>query len=246
VTPARAAAEAKRTLHRLARPAGEFDAQRYFRGADDLRFYNVGTATMREVARSIHAEHRDEWSIDEAMAFATLLMRDRHLEAKSVGIEVVARYRRTFAPPLLRAWKQWLASDYSSNWATTDAMSGYLIGPLLIRHPALADEMRAWSRHRNMWVRRASAASLISCVRRGDALDVAYDVARQLHPDPHDLIQKAVGWMLREAGKPDAARLKKYLRANGPSIPRTTVRYAIERFAPSERRTLLAATRTQH
>jgi 3-methyladenine DNA glycosylase AlkD len=83
-------------------------------------------------------------------------------------------------------------------------------------------------------------------VRRGDALDVAYDVARQLHPDPHDLIQKAVGWMLREAGKSDAARLKKYLRANGPSIPRTTVRYAIERFAPSERRTLLAATRTQH
>ena len=88
---------------------------------------------MRGLARSIHARHKDEWSIDDAMAFADVLIVDRHLEAKSVGIEVVARYRRDFTPRLLPAWKRWLAGNHSANWATTDAICGVLIGPLLAR-----------------------------------------------------------------------------------------------------------------
>jgi len=103
--------------------------------------------------------------------------------------------------------------------------------------------MRVWSRDRNLWVRRASAVGLIALARKGEALDILYGVARQLHADREDLIQKAVGWMLREAGKADERRLENYLRANGPSIPRTTVRYAIERFPEGKRRTLLAITR---
>src|SRR4029077_6407531 len=110
-----------------------------------------------------------------------LLMPDRHLEAKSVGIEVVARYRRQFAPRLLPAWKRWLARNYSTNWATTDAICGVLIGPLLVMYPALAPQMRGWSRYRNMWVRRASAVSLIPLARRDAQLDVVYDVAGTLH-----------------------------------------------------------------
>ena len=240
---AKAAAEARRELKRLARRSAEFDARRYFRGGGDLRFHNVGTTAMRGLARSIHERHRNEWSVDDAMAFADLLIQDPFLEVKSLGIEVVARYRRDFTPRLLSAWKRWLARDCSANWATTDAISCYLIGPLLLRHPDLAGDMRAWARHRNMWVRRAAAAGLIPSVRLGRALDVAYDVAQALHPDPHDLIHKAVGWLLREAGKPDAARLERYLRTNGATIPRTTVRYAIERFPPRARRALLAETR---
>jgi len=241
---ARAAAEARRELTRLARPSGDFDASRYFRGGGDLRFHNVGTTTMRALARSIYTEHRDEWSVDDAMALASLLMADPYLEVKSLGIEVVVRFRRDFAPRLLPTWKQWLARNQSTNWATTDAISCYLIGPLLLHYPERAPEMREWARHRNMWVRRAAAAGLIASVRRGRAMDVAYDVARRLHADPNDLIHKAVGWLLREAGKTDAARLERYLRATGPQIPRTTVRYAIERFPERTRRELLEATRS--
>lgn len=240
---AKAAADARRELKRLGRPAGEFDAGRYFRGGGDLRFHNVGTTAMRSLARAIHARHRHEWSIEEAMAFANQLIHDPYLEAKSVGIEVVVRYRREFTPRLLAIWKQWLARNYSTNWATTDSISCFLIGPLLLGHPELAGQMRAWARHRNMWVRRAAAVGLIPSARKGRALDVAYDVANRLHPDPHDLIQKAVGWLLRESGKSDEVRLERYLRTHGASIPRTTVRYAIERFSASARRALLVDTK---
>jgi 3-methyladenine DNA glycosylase AlkD len=177
------------------------------------------------------------------VAFADALIVDRHLEAKAVGIEVLARYRRAFTPRLLPQWKRWLAANYSANWATTDTICGALIGPLFVQHPRLAGRMRAWSRHPNMWVRRASIVGLIPLARKGEALDTLYDVAAQLHPDREDLIQKAVGWALREAGKADAPRLERYLRANGPSIPRTTIRYAIERFSPAARAALLVGTR---
>ncbi|HKB13343.1 MAG TPA: DNA alkylation repair protein [Vicinamibacterales bacterium] len=235
--------EARRALARMARPAAAFDASRYFRGAADLGFYNVGTGRMRALARSIHDAHRDDWSIDEAMAFADALIVDRYLEVKGLGIEVVARYRRDFTPRLLGAWKRWLAGNHSANWATTDAICGALIGPLIVRHPELDSRLRAWSRDRNMWVRRASIVGLIPRARQGGSLDLVYEIAQRLHADREDLIQKAVGWALREAGKADAPRLERYLRANGPSIPRTTVRYAIERFDAETRRDLMEATR---
>jgi 3-methyladenine DNA glycosylase AlkD len=240
---ANAAAAARRDLERLARPAGNFDASRYFRGSDELAFHNVGTAAMRALARAIYDAHRGDWRIGDALAFADALIVDRYLETKSVGIEVVARYRREFTPALLARWKRWLAGNHAANWATTDHICGTLVGPTLVRHPAAARTMRDWSRHSNMWVRRASIVGLIPLARQGEAQDLVYDIARRLHADDEDLIQKAVGWALREAGKSDAARLERYLRAHGPKIPRTTLRYAIERFPPAKRRTLLKVTK---
>jgi 3-methyladenine DNA glycosylase AlkD len=70
-----------------------------------------------------------------------------------------------------------------------------------------------------------------------------YQVAQRLHADREDLIQKAVGWTLREAGKTDMPRLERYLRANAAGIPRTTLRYAIERFPAAKRARLLKETR---
>ena len=198
---------------------------------------------MRALARTIVFVHRDVWTLDDALSFAGLLIRDRYLETKGVGIEALARYRRDFKPGLLATWHGWLADGHSANWATTDAICGMLIGPLLVAHPHLVPKVARWAGHRSLWVRRASIVSLIPLARRGQALDILYDVARRLHADREDLIQKAVGWALREAGKPDMQRLERYLLQNGPRIPRTTPRYAIERFPVVKRRRLLTATR---
>lgn len=225
------------------RPAGEFDASRYFRSSERLAFLNVGAQTVRRLARAVASEHRDDWSVDDAMSLAGVLIAKPQLEVKGAGLEVVVAFRRYLAPRHLTIFKRWLASDLSANWATTDLLSCGLIAPLLITHLELATTVGAWHRHRNMWVRRASAVSLVPLARKGLALDAAYATARALHPDPADLIQKAAGWLLREAGKTDRARLERYLVAQGPGIPRTTLRYAIEHFAPEARGRLLRVTR---
>lgn len=236
-------ASISRALRGLARPAGAFDASRYFRGGEALRFHNVGTPRVRALARSIYDAHRDEWSIDDALRLAGELIEDPYLETKGVGIEILARYRRDFAPKHLAVWKRWLSGNHAANWATTDAICGVLIGPLLSAHPELIPEVQRWSRHRNLWVRRASAVALLKPMAKGYGVDAAYEVALALHGDDEDLSQKAVGWMLREAGKYDAARLERHLRRYGAAIPRTTVRYAIERFPPEKRLELLSVTK---
>jgi len=240
---ARAAAQARRELRAQARPAGEFNPARYFRATERLAFLNVRTPVVRALGRSIAREHRAAWSVSDATAFADLMILDPHLEMKGVGIEALACFRRQFRPALLPTCKRWLAENRAANWATTDTICGALISPLLLAYPSLVTRMKPWTRHRNMWVRRAAAVSLVRLAARGLALDVAYEVADALQGDPNDLIHKAAGWLLREAGRTDPARLESYLRAHGPAVPRTTLRYAIEHFSAVKRRDLRHATR---
>ena len=89
-TPARAAASARRDIVRMARPSGAFDASRYFRGAVDLGFLNVGSGRVRALAKEMYRTHRDAWSVGAALACADALVRDRYLEVKGVGIELMA------------------------------------------------------------------------------------------------------------------------------------------------------------
>ncbi len=241
-TPRQTALAAKSALRKIAR-AHAIDYSHYLRADGPFLFLNTGTAPMRAVATSIYREQRNRWTASDALEFAKLLMIGRCFEFKAVGIEVLARFEREFTPSLLPVLKGWLADGLAANWATTDSLCGALLGPLVVRHPALADRLGSWTRHRSLWVRRASVVGLISSARKGQALDRLYHNAERLHGDGHDLIQKAVGWSLREAGKTDMPRLERYLRSHGRSIPRTTVRYAIERFPIVKRRALLIATR---
>ena len=233
------------SLEAHARPLDGFDPDRYFRTTRPTTFLNTGTPFQRGLGKALAREHRGNWNLSDAVALADLLVRDSRFEAKSVGIEVLACFHRMYTPAVLPVVKRWLAQDHCANWATTDSLCGYVIGPLLLTHPALIPVVTTWTSHRNLWVRRAAAVSLIKpAVKQGGAaLDAAFDVATGLRSDPHDLIHKAAGWLLRETGRVDADRLVRYLRDGGARIPRTTVRYAIERFPPSLRNDLLHATR---
>jgi len=82
-----------------------------------------------------------------------------------------------------------------------------------------------------------------SALTRGRHLDLAYALAGEHFADPEDLMHKATGWLLREAGKSDPKRLRRFLLQHGPSIPRTALRYSIERLSPADRAQLLRETR---
>jgi len=79
--------------------------------------------------------------------------------------------------------------------------------------------------------------------RKPGFLPAIYEISASIFPVDDDLVQKANGWLLREAGKADAARLERFLLEHGPAVPRTTLRYAIERFPPARRKALLLETK---
>ncbi len=218
-------------------------AKTFFKPDEKVAFYGVRTSRVRQIESELFKTVRRAWTLPEAMEFCDILVRNPYLEAKALGLLLLARYKKSFRPGLLKTAKSWLSASHCGNWATTDSVCPWIIAPLLERFPDLVPELKRWTSSGSLWLRRAAAVSLIPLARRGKHLEAAYAVARSLLADNEDLIHKATGWLLREAGKTNSARLESFLLRQGSRIPRTTLRYAIERFPEAKRKSILRRTK---
>lgn len=242
-TPAAIASEAVRRLRREADQGVARQAATYFKRSDTFAAWGVRAPAIRAIARDLHAQVAAIWEVDQALACCDILSARRQHEAKAVGVLLLGRYRDRFPSTLLRTVRTWILEGRFPNWAGIDLVSPELVTPLVARTPGVAQEVRRWARNRSLWLRRAAVVAFVTLARSGDHLDDAYGVVEDLLADPEDLIHKACGWLLREAGKTNPRRLERFLLAHGAAVPRTTVRYAIERFPLAARRRLLVATR---
>ena len=192
------------------------------------------TPTLRSIERELWEKVARRWTLADAIAYCDLMLAEPRLEAKGLGLLLLARQRRAFEPRLLATAKRWLALGRSANWATSDSLSSLVVAEILRRYPDRIPDGRGLDPFAQpLAPRRTAAVALVPLARKGRALDAAYRVVARLLSDGEDLIHKASGWLLREAGKTDPARLERFLLEHGPRVPRTTLRYAIERFAPA-------------
>ena len=115
-----------------------------------------------------------------------------------------------------------------NNWDLVDLSAPKIVGSWLLdkNNRSVLDGLAVSD---NLWERRIAIVSTFAFIRAGE-FDDTLRIAKVLLGDGHDLIHKAVGWMLREVGKRDVSILKEFLRENYSDLPRTTLRYAIERF----------------
>jgi 3-methyladenine DNA glycosylase AlkD len=240
LTPRRAAQDVIAELKRRADPKKAASYQRYFK--EKVAFYGLDTPTSKVLIKDMVARAKRSWTQREAVTFCNTMVRDPHLEPRGIGFQVVAAFVKEAGPELLPDIRRWLEKS-CGNWALVDNLAPSVLAPLVERHPDLIPEVVAWTESPNMWLRRGAAVTFVPLARHGKHLDTAYAVASRLFDDPEDLMHKAVGWMLREAGKTDMPRLERFLRAEGPRMPRTAVRYAIERFPKEKRARLLEVTR---
>jgi 3-methyladenine DNA glycosylase AlkD len=240
-TPAKMAPLCVRRLRTQADPVRAAGAQRYFK--DTIIAFGLTAPQVREHAGEAYRLIEGRWGVAEAIEFCGLMLANPHFEAKAVGVLVLEKFKKDFPKSLFRTIHGWLAADICDNWATVDTLCPTSLGALLERHPDLVRSIKAWTRSPNRWVRRASLVSFLKLTRKPAFLDDIYDISRSLFSDGDDLVQKANGWLLREAGKAGPARLEAFLAAHGPAIPRTTLRYAIERFDDKKRRAILVSTR---
>jgi len=241
--PAALAREVARLLAADADPARARQLLTYFKPHERVSFLGVRTARVREIVADVHARVRAAWKLKDVVAFAGMCVRRREMEVRGVGTALLGKYAKVYEACLLGRVRRWLSAGCLDNWASVDSMAGSVVSPLLERFPRLVPELTAWHTSRNPWLRRMSVVPLVPFARRGRHLDQAYGVVASLLGDGEDLMHKAMGWLLREAGKTDTGRLEAFLLTHGPAVPRTTLRYAIERFPAARRQELLAATR---
>ena len=243
MSPRQLVRDARAALRAAADPRVARSQKRFFKPWEKISLYGLKTPEVKRIERELYASVRKSWGFAEALAFCDLLMRDRHLESKAVGLSLLERYHRQFEESLLATAHGWLEDGLCDNWAVTDDLSTGVLWRLLERFENLAGEFEKWRQSRNLWVRRAGVVVFVKCAGKGRHLDSIYRIVTVLLSDSHDLIHKACGWLLREAGKADARSLERYLLKHGPAIPRTTLRYAIERFPVEKRRKILGYTR---
>jgi 3-methyladenine DNA glycosylase AlkD len=126
-----------------------------------------------------------------------------------------------------------------NNWDLVDASARPILGEHLKTHPRKV--LRKLAKSKSLWERRIAIVSTMTLVWAGE-LEDAMEIGEMLLDDEHDLIHKAVGWVLREVGVENRARLRVFLKEHYARMPRTTLRYAIEHFPAEQRKTILSGS----
>jgi 3-methyladenine DNA glycosylase AlkD len=226
------------TLEAYSNPGDAAFLGRFFKtgegqyGAGDI-FIGVRVPDIRQVARRFMALHPAqieqllESPIHEMRLCAVIIMAEQAKRADEAG-------HKTLFDLYLRR------SDRINNWDIVDASCRDVVGGFLYvyERQGLLPLLSRLAASSNLWERRIAMVCTWQGIRAGD-LDPTFEIAALLLGDKQDLIHKAVGWMLREAGKKDADRLRQFLILHSSHMPRTALRYAIERFDPEERQYFL-------
>ena len=227
-------------LRRLRDPVRAAGTQKYFKHT--VVALGVDTPTLRAFVKEQVRPLVGTWTLDQAVECCDRLLRGPEMEIQGAGFLLLGAFKKGFTMDLVSPARRWLGSQLD-NWALVDGFCNTVLSPLLEQSPEFEKTLRVWSRDRSLWVRRAAIVTLVPLARRGRVLDTVYGLATEHFQDHEDLMHKALGWLLREAGKTDSERLRRFLLQHGPATPRTTLRYAIERFPSKQREQLLGLTR---
>ncbi len=232
------AAQAKVALRKSSNPQKAAFLQGFFRtekggyGEGD-RFLGLTVPAVRTVARTF----RQLLLPEVGKLLASPFHEDRHLAV----ILLDQRARRAKGPEGRLIADFYLRhKDRVNNWDLVDASAEHILGPFL---DELGPELERLSRSDNVWDRRIAVLAHMLELRNGEAKRF-FRFARRFLQDDHDLIHKAVGWLLREAGKFDAAGLRSFLEKHASTMPRTMLRYAIEKLPEAERQRFLGIKKT--
>ncbi|MCX6214175.1 DNA alkylation repair protein [Spirosoma sp.] len=164
-----------------------------------------------------------------------LLVHDAFHECRMVGLLIwVNQNRKAAAAQQELILERYLANRYYiNNWDLVDATSPHILGAHLVRGDRSILYNLAGEDH--LWSQRIAIVSTLALIRQNQFSDT-FAVAEQLLFHKHDLIHKAIGWMLREVGKRNPDALEEFLHDHVRQLPRTALRYAIERFQQVRRR----------
>jgi 3-methyladenine DNA glycosylase AlkD len=235
VTPSRPTASAiRQKLRAKASPANVAILQRFFKtgpgeyGEGD-EFIGVKVPALRAVCRDCRGASQP--------VIATLLRSPIHEERLLALLLLVDAFSCATEAEQRRIYGFYLShTAFINNWDLVDASAPYIVGSWL-RERSRAP-LKKLARSRLVWERRIAIVSTFDFLRHGE-IDETLRIADLLLHDRHDLIHKAVGWLLREAGKRDEVALRRYLKPRYKVMPRTMLRYAIERFPPTHQKRYL-------
>lgn len=203
--------------------------QRFFK--ESIKMYGVKTALVSQLAKKYLKEikglpKKDIFNLCEE------LWQSGYLEESFIACSWSYSLHKNYELKDFKVFTNWIKS-YINNWASCDTFCNHTVGAFIENYPQFISDLKKWTRSPNHWLRRAAAVSLIVPAKKGKFLSDAFIIADRLLMDKEDLVQKGYGWLLKVASQPHQAKVFAYVMKNKNRMPRTALRYAIEKMPPS-------------
>ena len=233
--------ELKAALRAAAKPGAAEFLQGFFKtGAGEYGEGDVFIGVRVPALRTLSKEG-DELALADIL---TLLHSQFHEERLLALMMLVRRFERGAAKQRESIFNLYLReARWINNWDLVDLSAPKIVGPWLVDHPrGILQEL---VQSANIWERRIAVVATYAFIRLGQ-FDDTLALCESLLLDRHDLIHKACGWMLREVGKRDESVLTGFLDRHASRMPRTMLRYAIERLPEAQRKAYLAIDYLRH
>jgi len=236
-TPAYIAAHIRRVLLDGASAPHTAEVQWFFK--EEIRSRGWYTGELRKVAVRFRRSILNDRDQDFLVAVADKLFRGRVLEEKVFGVFLLQGLTDRFGDAEFKLFGSWL--DRISTWADHDGLVSYLIGPMIAADPRRAKIVFQWAKSPDRWHRRAATVALIRAIREQKCRAEVVKITQALLNDRDDMVQKGLGWLLREAAKYDRERTLPLLMKIRAKAPRLVLRTASETLPSELKRQVLVA-----
>jgi 3-methyladenine DNA glycosylase AlkD len=206
---------------------------------DEIKSHGWYTAELRRAAVGFRREVRKERRLEFLVEVADHLFSGSVLEEKVAAVFLLEKLDKEFGDREFKLFESWL--DRISSWADHDGVVHYLISPMVAAKPARTRVVFRWAKSPNRWHRRAACVALIRGARAKMFFPEITRISHSLLDDQDDMVQKGLGWLLRETAKFDAKRTVPYLMKIRKSAPRLVLRTACETLPTEVRKRILTA-----
>ena len=211
----------------------ETTSQNFFK--EKIKYYGVKTAIVSKISKEYFKVLKDKSKTD-ILGLCDKLWQSGYIEESFIACKWSYFIHKDYEPCDFEIFEKWI-DTYVNNWASCDTLCNHTVGEFVEMYPEYLSRLKKFTSSKNRWMRRASAVTLIVPARKGKFLNDIFEIADKLLVDKDDLVQKGYGWMLKVASQSHQEKVFDYVIKNKKIIPRTALRYAIEKM-PEELRTV--------
>lgn len=195
---------------------------------DVSNYLGVKIPVVRQIGNKYFKDIKN-LDIDEVIELCNLFLDTKIYEHKVIAFQWSFKYKNKYQEKHFKIFESWL-KKYVDDWSDCDDFCTHTMGSFIDSYPKFIPNVKTWTRSKNRWLRRASAVTFIFMARKGEQLDTVFEIASKLLLDEDDLVQKGYGWMLKEASKSYPEEVIGFVMNNKGVMPRTALRYAIEKL----------------
>jgi 3-methyladenine DNA glycosylase AlkD len=205
---------------------------------EEIKSHGWYTGDLRKSAIVLRRKIRNEFGLEFLVRVADRLFTGNVLEEKIYAVFLLEKMTHEFSDTDFELFESWLSRI--SSWADHDALVHYLIGPMIVAEPARSRRVFLWAKSADRWHRRAACVALIHATRKRTLFAQVVRLSNLLLKDEDDMVQKGLGWLLRETAKADAKRTVPYLMRIRGRAPRLVLRTACETLPERARKRILS------